>query len=163
MTDPLTCGDARELVEPIASGDVEVDARLRAHFESCPRCAAALATARRIETALAARAAPDAPPRFKSAVLARVRRERWRSEQRVDRIFNLGIAAAVLLMVGGLAALLNVSGVLAAAGATWEVLSTASQHALERAAPAVKTYVAAAAFMMSALVMWWWAERRLSL
>ena len=62
MTDHLTCEDALDLVEPVAAGDLEVDAALRAHFETCPRCASALASARRIEAALSAQDAPPAPP-----------------------------------------------------------------------------------------------------
>ncbi|MGH2604849.1 MAG: hypothetical protein ACRDJ9_36325, partial [Dehalococcoidia bacterium] len=123
MTDHLTCQDALDVVEPIAAGDLEVDAALRFHFETCPRCASALASARRLETALAGRDAPAAPPGFTTAVVARVRRERWRSEQHVDRIFNVGIAAAILLVLGAVAALLNVSGVLSTAAAVWQLLS----------------------------------------
>lgn len=55
MTDYLTCAEALDLVEPIAAGDCEVNDAARAHFETCPRCASALASARRIETALARR------------------------------------------------------------------------------------------------------------
>src|SRR5262245_31553209 len=104
----MTCRDALHLVEAIAAGDLELDDAVRAHFESCPGCASALAAARRIELALQARSAPTAPPRFTSSVLARIRNDRWRSEQRVDRIFNLAIVAASLFVIAGLAAMTNV-------------------------------------------------------
>ena len=35
----MTCDDVLEIVEAIAAGDVEVDSALRAHLETCPRCA----------------------------------------------------------------------------------------------------------------------------
>jgi len=162
MTDHLTCLNALDMVEPIAAGDLEVDPAVRFHFETCPRCASALASARRIATALAGRKAPAAPPGFTAAVIARVRRERWRTEQRVDRIFNVGIAAAVLIVIGGVLALVNVSGVLSTAASAWQLMSVVTNPTATRVTPPLATYAAAAAFMASALVMWWWAERRLS-
>ena len=163
MSDELTCADVLDSVEPIASGDLPVNDSLRAHLQTCPRCAAALASARRLEAALSAWGAPAAPQDFTTAVLARVRRERWRSEQRIDRIFNVAIAAAILLVAGGIAALLNVAEVLAAAAAAWTLLSDLTREPQAAAGPSLVTYAAAAAFMASALAMWWWAERRLSL
>ena len=84
----MTCAALLDLVDAIAAGDLEPDHEMRAHLESCPTCAAELASARRIEALLAARAAPEAPPRFTVAVQHRIRTERWNAEQRVDRIFN---------------------------------------------------------------------------
>jgi anti-sigma factor RsiW len=159
----MTCRDLRDLIEPIAAGDVEPDAAARAHLESCPRCAAALAAARRIEAVLATTEKPSAPAHFTPVVLARIRRERWQSEQHVDRLFNVAIAAAIVLVVGGAAALFNLSGVLAGAAFVWSVLSAATSQGVAQAAPLAGTYVAAACLLVSALGMWWWAERRLSL
>jgi hypothetical protein len=163
MTDHLICDDVLPLVEPIAAGDLEVDPRARAHFESCPRCASALASARRIEAALSAREAPAAPPRFTNAVLLRIRRERWQSEQHVDRLFNVAIVVALLLMAGGITAIFNVDALLAGAAAAWRMAAAVSGEAVTRAAPSFTTYVASAGLFVSALVTWWWAERRLSL
>lgn len=159
------CSRVSALAEAIASGDVEIDSALRAHLESCPRCAGELAAARRLEGLLASRDAPTAPPRFTAAVLAAVRRERWRTEQRVDAVFNLAIAAAVVLVLGGLVAILNVGTVLGAAGALWSAASAAAGEGLsaEGQGPSLVTYAAAAAFMISGLLMWWWAERRFSI
>ena len=159
----MTCKDTLDLVEAIAAGDVTPDPAARAHFESCPRCAAALATAQRLEAALAAREAPEAPARFAPAVLQRIRRDRWRSEQHVDRLFNIALIAALTLVAGGIFALMNLSGVIAAAAATWGLLASASGHFARAAAPTLSTYVLAACLLMSALGMWWWAERTLSL
>ena len=117
----MTCKMALELVEPIASGDLEPDAAARAHFESCPQCAAALATARQREAVLAGRAAPAAPERFTSSVLQRIRRERWRAEQHVDRLFNVAIAVALVLITSGILALMNMSGLMTQLRAVAEV------------------------------------------
>ncbi len=159
----MTCHDVVQLVEAIAAGDLEVSEEVRRHVESCPHCAAALASARRLDAALAAWPQPAAPDAFAEAVVARVRSERWTSEQRVDRMFNAAIAFAVLVVIGGIAALTNVSGVLA--GANWLVNAVASSLAevAAQAAPAIRTYAAAVGVLMTALLMWWWAERSLSL
>jgi anti-sigma factor RsiW len=159
----VTCTDALHLVEAIAAGDLAVDETLRAHFETCPRCASALASARRLESALQARPKPQAPARFTQTVLGRIRQERWRSEQRVDRVFNVAIVVAVLLVAGGVAALTNVDAMLGAARTLWGLVAAVGGQALQTAAPMLLTYIAAAGLLMSALAMWWWADRRLSL
>jgi hypothetical protein len=159
----MTCKELADFVEPIAAGDVEPDVEMRAHFETCPTCASALASARRIETALAAREAPAAPAKFASFVLQRVRRERWRMEQNVDRLFNLAIVASLLIVAAGALALMNLSGVVAGAAEVWAVMPSLSGLAARAAVPSVDTYVAAGGLLATALGMWWWAERRLSL
>jgi anti-sigma factor RsiW len=159
----MTCREVLDVVEAVAAGDLEPDAVLRAHLESCPRCASALASARRLETALAAWPAPPAPARFTPTVIAHIRRERWRTEQNVDRLFNVAIAVAVLLVAGGVLALLNLGGVIALASAGWTLLGGAAGSAVQQTAPAFGTYVAAVGLLVSALGMWWWAERRLLL
>ena len=158
----MTCKEALELVEPIAAADIAVDAIARAHFETCPRCAAVLASARRVEMMLAGREVPLAPPGFTPAVMQRLRRERWRSEQRVDYLFNAAIAVALLLIAGGIFALMNISGVMAAAGGTWTAVASLGEQLARTAAPTLDTYVAAILLLLSALGMWWWAERNLS-
>jgi len=155
----MTCRELRALVEPIAAGDVEPDAAASAHFESCPQCASALASARRLEAALSTRDAPLAPARFTQTVLQRIRRERWRSEQNVDRLFNVAIAAALFLVIGGILALLNVTGLIAAVASTWVAMTAVSGQVARDAAPALNTYIAGACLLISALGMWWWAEK----
>ena len=156
----MDCKTVLDRIEAIAAGDLEPDQATRAHLESCLRCSSALAVARRIEAVLAARPAPPAPPGFTAAVSQRLRRERWRAEQHVDRLFNLAIAASVLLVVGGLLAIFNVEGLLAFTAATVEVVREGSRNAAEGAAPRMVTYMLAAGLLISALGMWWWAERR---
>jgi anti-sigma factor RsiW len=156
----MECKAVFDRIEAIAAGDLEPDQATRAHVESCLRCASALAVARRIEAVLAARPAPAAPPGFTAAVAQRLRRERWRAEQHVDRLFNLAIAAAIVLVAGGLLAVFNVDGLLAFTAATVELVRDGSRNAAEGAAPKMVTYVSAAGLLVSALGMWWWAERR---
>src|SRR5687768_592753 len=95
----MTCRAVTEQVEAIAAGDLDPSPDLVAHIETCPRCASALADARRIETLLATRPAPAAPPQFAVAVQQRIRRERWQTEEQVDRIFNVAIGSAAALIL----------------------------------------------------------------
>lgn len=159
----MTCNEVQHVVEAIAAGEIGVDAPLRGHFESCPRCAAALASAQRIEHELRVRPVPLPPPRFTAAVLARIRNDRWLEEQRVDRIFNVAIALASVLVVGALAALTNVSAVLGVGGWLWGAGAQAFGQMLQQAVPTLLTYAGAIFLLMSTVAMWWWAERRLSL
>lgn len=159
----MDCRHVRDVVDAIAGDEDAVTDETRAHLESCPACAAALAAAHRLEALLASRAAPDPPVRFTQSVLQRIRRERWSAEQRVDRLFNVAVAFALAVIVGGVGALMNLSGVLSAAGTLWNVLAAVSQGTARQAAAAVVTYVAAGGLLVSALATWWWAERKLSL
>lgn len=158
----MNCTEMMELVEPIAAGDLEVDPAARAHVESCPRCASALATARRVEAVLAGTRSPAAPDHFAAAVLQRIRRDRWRAEEHVDRLFNVAMAVAIVLVVGGVLALLNLGGFLAAVTGMWALLSETGATAVRNAVPALHTYLAAAGLLLSALAMWWWADRTLN-
>jgi anti-sigma factor RsiW len=155
----MTCQELQALVEAIAAGDVPVSASAREHLESCPRCATALATARRIEAALRASEVPPAPPGFTAAVTSRIRRERWRAEERVDRLFNVAIVVAVVLIAAAVFSLTNTTGVLAAAGWTATQIVTLGGAAAHRAAPLLGLYLGAAGLLATALGMWWWAER----
>jgi anti-sigma factor RsiW len=158
----MDCRHVRDIVDAIAGDDGAVSDEQRAHFESCPACAAALAAARRLEALLASREAPDPPVRFTQSVLQRIRRERWSAEQRVDLLFNAAVVFGLVVIVAGIGALMNLSGVLSAAGTISNTLAAVSQDAARQAAPAVVTYVAAAGLLVSALATWWWAERKLS-
>ena len=159
----MICKDVIDAVEAIAAGDLEPGNELRAHLESCPGCASVLASARRLEAALARREAPQAPPRFAAVVLQRVRREHWRAEQRVDRLFNVAMVVALVVVAGGAAALMNLSGIVAGASQILTFLANVRGDVLRQAAPSVATYIAAGGLLASALGMWWWAERRLSM
>lgn len=156
----MLCKDVLDLIEPIASGDLQMDDVVRAHVETCPRCASALASARRLESMLNAVEVPQAPSAFTTLVLQRIRRDRWRSEQRVDRLFNLAIAAALLVIIGGVIAMLNLDAVFPLAATTWTLARESLRDAMKQAAPTLATYIAAAGLLASGFAMWWWAERR---
>lgn len=158
----MTCEEARDRIEPVAGGEA-ADEAFRTHVETCVRCAAALARARTIEAALASRPAPAAPPRFAPAVASRIRREYWRAEQQVDRLFNAAVAAALVAIAGGTLALVNLSGVTAAIRAGLAALPTLAAgpatSAAAQAAPLASTYLFGGAFLVTALIVWSWAER----
>lgn len=154
----MTCDDVLTQVEAIAAGDLAAGDDTRRHLETCPSCAAALASATRIEALLASRLVVEPPPRFVSAVQQRIRYERWQIEERVDGIFNLGIAAAAVLFVAGLVFVLRASAVFDAASQLSVLLTTVGTQAVEAAAPTLATYLAATGLFVSGLAMWWWAE-----
>ena len=157
----MQCSDVLDLVEPIAAGDLAPDDRVREHLHSCPGCAGALASAQRLETELKSMEFPAAPPAFATGVLQRIRRDRWQSEQNVDRLFNVAIVAAVILIAGGLVAMLNVATVISLTSSVWTVLKEGSRESVRTAAPTLGTYIAAVGLLASALGMWAWAERRM--
>ena len=155
----MMCREVADLIEPIAAGDLEPTSDVRTHFETCPSCALMLASARRLEAALVAHQPPAVPDRFVAAVLQRVRRERWRTERNVDLIFNVAIFVALLIVVGGVLALVDISGVVSASSDAWRRLSAVGPQIARQIAPAIDTYIAAAGLLLTALGMWWWAER----
>ena len=155
----MTCREVADLIEAIAANDLEATPEVRAHFESCPSCALMLATARRLDAALAELHPPPVPDRFVAAVLQRVRRERWRMERNVDLLFNVAMIVALLIIAVGVLALFDVSGVVAASSGAWAGLSAMGTQIAQQMAPAINTYIAAAGLLLSMLGMWWWAER----
>lgn len=159
----MTCREVDDRIELVASGEEPATDAFRAHVEGCIRCAAALATARRIHDVLQARPAPAAPAKFTAAVLARVRTERWHSEQQVDRLFNVALVVGVLAVVGGIAALFNLGGVIGAVGGVTDMLARLVRESGRQAAPVFSTYLLAGGLLGVTLAAWWFAERRLSL
>jgi anti-sigma factor RsiW len=159
----MTCRDVLERVEAIAAGDEAATPELRSHLEGCLTCAAALAEARRIEAALAVRPAPSAPLRFSAAVTSRIHQERWRSEQHVDRLFNVALIMGVLAIAVGVLAFFNVNTLAGTFTGSLAVLNRVVEEVVVQAAPAFSTYLFAGGFLATALFVWWWAERRLSL
>jgi len=155
----MTCSEVADLIEAIAADDLEPTSEVRAHLESCPSCAAMLASARRLDAALAALQPPPLPDRFVAIVLQRVRRERWRTERHVDLLFNVALIAALLIVAAGVLALFDVGGLIAASSGAWSGLSETGRQLARQMAPAINTYIAAAGLLLSMLAMWWWAER----
>ncbi|HWK08645.1 MAG TPA: hypothetical protein VNR64_01245 [Vicinamibacterales bacterium] len=158
----MTCAQVEDEIDAVASGEQPAGEDFRRHVEGCVHCASGLAAARRVEALLATRPAPSAPARFTAAVASRIRSDRWRSEQQVDRVFNAILICGLLIVVVGIAALLNVSAGAAAAARAVEFLARSGQRPAETPAPSLVTYLAGLGFFGTALAMWWWAERRFS-
>ena len=157
----MTCREVEDLVEAVAAGDLSADAAFRAHVETCVTCAAALASAVAIEAALAARPAPAAPVRFDRAVAARIRHERWRAEQQVDRAFNAFVIVGVLAMAAGALALFNLASVAAAIATAAGTLSTALSQPVSRSAEQALplwAYGLGCALLGTSVLVWRWAE-----
>ena len=156
----MTCGEAEDLIEAVASGDA-APPDFSSHLAGCRACAAAFAVAARIERALVSEPAPAAPVNFTQTVLASLRRRRWQYEERIDRAFNLTIGAAIVIVALGILALLNASGVaqvlLAAAAALSELPQQSPPWAGDYSLPVASI---SGGFVATALVIWWWAERR---
>jgi anti-sigma factor RsiW len=158
----MTCQDVDDGIEAVLSGDEPATDAFRAHVESCPRCAAAVAAARQIDQLLASATRVRAPADFSSTVLARIRRDRWRSEQQLDRLFNAGLAAGVLLIVAGVLTLVNMSGITTLFSTGAHAVNQAAGRILIDSVPALPTLMAVA-FLATAAFVWWWAEQRFSM
>jgi hypothetical protein len=155
----MFCDEVLELIEAIAAGDLTPDARVMAHVQSCTGCAAALADARRVEQLLKDRTAPAAPPQFTSRIMGRIRRDRWRRDQFLDRGFNFVVGLVVLGVVAGFWVLLSQTGIGGLGQDTAGFVGTALSDLVRRAAPSLPLYLAASAIVGAALGVWWWAER----
>jgi anti-sigma factor RsiW len=156
----VTCDEFEDTVDAIVAGDIPDSAAARAHRAACPSCSRAFAAAQALDRALAARPAAVAPPRFTAAVLARIRTEHWRADQRVDRVFNIAVVVGVLGIVAGGLALLNLGSVTAAivsfASLTADVFSRPGE--VEAAALPTWVYALGGALLATSLFIWRWAE-----
>ena|SRR5436190_18532065 len=155
----MFCDEVLEAIEPIAAGDVVPEGRIADHLRTCTDCAAALASARRLEQLLRHRTAARAPAEFTTVTLGRVRRARWRSDQWLDAGFNLAIAMLAVGIVGLVWLVLHRSGMTAVSSDVMELFGTSLMTFANRIAPAVPLYAGAAALLATALGIWWWAER----
>src|ERR671931_2323346 len=106
----MFCDEALDVVEAVAGGDLAPPGRIADHLATCPNCAAALDSARRLERLLQSRPAPRPPANFTARTLTRIRRARWRGDQFLDLGFNVALASIVAAIVGGIWMLLNRSG-----------------------------------------------------
>ncbi len=155
----MTCEEFDAIVEPVAAGEMEPSPAAAEHLAGCLRCASAVALARRIDSALAAAETPAAPPRFTAAVTTRLRRERWRSEQRVDRVFNLAMVAAAVLVATGVGMLFNLTGLTAVGRDTSQLLSEGLRVAARQVTAQLPAYIGGTGLLLTAVGAWWWAER----
>lgn len=97
------------------------------------------------------------------AVVRRIRGDRWRAEQQVDRLFNAVMAGGVVVVLVALLALFNLSGVTSAVSDGLVLVDQMTSRMLVRAVPELSTYLLGSALVLTALFVWWWAERSFSM
>jgi anti-sigma factor RsiW len=135
----LTDGQAQRLLEQAL--DPSTDAGVAAHAASCPGCSALVESFRALQEALADLPVPELPADFIAGVMARID-DAERAAAR-ERRWALGLAAAVLVVVG-----LSV----AAAGATgFGHLVSALTDQLELAGRAIRVGAGVLPGLLSAL------------
>lgn len=155
----MFCDEVLELIESIAASDLQPDQRIVSHLTSCTGCAAALEGARQIEQLLRARVVPKPPAQFPARIMGRIRRDRWRREQFLDRGFNLAVGLVAVAVVMAFWLLISRSGIGDMSHDALNLLNTAAADAARRLAPSLPLYLGAAALVGTALGVWWWAER----
>ena len=155
----MFCDETLDAVEAIAAGELTPEGRIAQHLGSCRQCAAALESARRIETMLQARPVPRPPQQFTIRTMARIRRARWRSDQFLDAGFNAAVALVTLGVIATVWLLVDRSGVTAVSSDLLTLVEGGAVTLAHRIAPAISLYAAAVALVLSALTIWWWAER----
>jgi anti-sigma factor RsiW len=155
----MFCDEALNAVEPIAAGELTPDGRVADHLATCPNCAAALDSARALDTMLRRRPAPKPSPQFTTRTVAKVRRARWRSDQFLDAGFNFAIGAIVVGVLLGLWLLLKRTGFVVVGSDAVDLFASGLVTFAHRIAPSVPVYLGATALLVSALWIWWWAEQ----
>lgn len=111
-----------------------------------------------IDRWLRERATPLAPPDFTSAVMSRVRQERWRSERYWDLGFNIAVAGGLLLIAAGVLGLIYISGLSVVGRDATLFFISALTTVADQVAPALPAYTGAFALTASALGLWWYVE-----
>lgn len=153
----MSCDQCNLLIEAIAVGDGVAD-EIREHVAGCSRCAARLRLAQRIEQALATRPVVPASDGFANAVVARVRQERWRSEQLLDWSFNAFVGIGVALVLFGVVGLIFASGAVVISrdlSAAYGVVAQNAARIVSAQAPTVAIGMLMLTLMLS---VWWWVE-----
>jgi hypothetical protein len=155
----MFCDETLDAVEAIAAGELTPEGRIAQHLRSCRQCAAALESARRIETMLQARPVPKPSQQFTIRTMTRIRRARWRSDQFLDAGFNVAVALVAFGVIAAVWLLVDRSGVTAVSRDLLNLIEGAAVTLARRVAPAISLYAAGAALVLTALAIWWWAER----
>jgi anti-sigma factor RsiW len=155
----MFCDEVLDVIEPIAAGELTPDGRVAAHLTTCPNCAAALVSARRVDQMLKARPVPKPAPQFSTRTMALVRRRRWKRDQFVDAGFNVALLIIGIGVVAAVWMALNRSGLIAVSNGTLDVLGAAVGVVRQRVPSSVGVYFAAMLLLVTGLGIWWWAER----
>lgn len=157
----MTCHEAQELIEAVASGDIAAPPAFAAHVAGCHECTVALEFARGIERALRMRPEQAAPADFTRTVTGAIRRRRWEYDQHVDRAFNVAIALGVTLIVVAVVSLLNAAALaqmlMAAADAVAELPNQSPSWGQIHTVPMATIAITVVG---TGIAVWWWAEHR---
>jgi anti-sigma factor RsiW len=157
----MRCEDVNVVIDAIAAGE-HTDAEAASHIASCARCSAALANATAVERVLRDFPAAVVPSAFTNGVMARMRRERWRSEQMLDWTFNVAVSIGILLILFALLGMAWMTGVVSIGGDLMTVLTEQSPILIDRLARESQTIVLAGFLLTMALGLWWWVESDVS-
>jgi len=155
----MTCDAVLNAIEAIAEGELTPDHRMAAHLATCPLCASALETARRLDALLRQRPVAPPPPQFTPRTMARIRRARWRNEQVIDWTFNAALALVTVGLALGVWFILSASGLGYVGNDAMQLLGAGMRTFVERVTPSLPIYALATVLLVTALGIWWWAER----
>jgi predicted anti-sigma-YlaC factor YlaD len=155
----MFCDEVIDAIEPIAAGELTPEGRVAAHLATCPNCAAALASARRVEQLLQVRAVPKPAPQFTSRTMTVLRRRRWRREQFLDAGFNVALMIVGVSVVAVVWLALNRSGLVVVSSGAFDALGAGFALLRQHVGPSVPIYAGATLLLATALGIWWWAER----
>jgi predicted anti-sigma-YlaC factor YlaD len=154
----MPCIELDDVIEPIAAGDVVPTPSMQKHLAECSECREALALATEVHRLLAIPGTSEPRADFVAVTMARMRRERWRSEQYLDVAFNTVVALAILTGLGGLYAIMTATGVAAVSADVGRLFVGALSDVIVRAAPQAGIYALATMALLTVLFVWWWAE-----
>lgn len=153
------CRRVDDLADEVADGAV-LPPDLAAHAEACAGCRARLDLARRIALALATWPVAAPPPHFAAVVAAAAHREEWRREVVVDWGFNVAVAASLLIILAGVAALVWTLGAAADVSTASEATSAAMAGLLERLRGQAAVVGTTTVLLAGTVGAWWWVEAR---
>ena len=153
----MTCDEANPFIEAAAVGDL-VDASVDAHLADCRACRGRLAMARQIDLALQQRPVPSPSATFTTAVMRRLRDERWQAERVVDFGFNVAVALGALIIVAGLGGLAWRLGFVHINDDLVKLIVDGGVQLARRAATDTRVVMAAMLLVSTAVALWWWSE-----
>ena len=136
----MTCTDAAGHRRSDCGGRPATSTRTSARTSrACPRCASALASARRIEASLQARPRPRRPAFHRRPCCSESAASGGAPSRTVDRLFNVAIAVALVLWSPGASSRCSTSvACIGAAGIAWGVIAAgAGRRSQPRAAPSL--------------------------
>jgi hypothetical protein len=154
----VRCDELIELIEPCAAGELTPSPAHAAHLQSCPDCSRALAMAQQVERAFDAIAWPALPAAFAQDVARRIRTDRWREEQLVDRTFNFVLAGAGVVVSIALWIGLEWSGATVILGRALSLAGESVARSMGTVPVEPIFYAVATLGGVAALVIWRWRE-----